>query len=222
MKHLIFIAVVTLGMICTSCAHSSFGKLVGSDRDEHGCIGSAGYTWSYALHSCVRLWEVGTRFDNGPESVFLIYSPDSTFAEIFPQSSSSVLCKRVKNTNVWRPKKGNEEVSIVNGVTCVKVNDFSYTRSKDWRWELQFISLLSIRFQNFWFIFHVSFLVSCFTFQNTEGARYRSLSVFESLPQCFCFSPTVFLFFSLSVFWMKHWNKKWNIKVVCFSFQKHW
>ena len=131
MKHLIFIAVVTLGMICTSCAHSSFGKLVGSDRDEHGCIGSAGYTWSYALHSCVRLWEVGTRFDNGPESVFLIYSPDSTFAEIFPQSSSSVLCKRVKNTNVWRPKKGNEEVSIVNGVTCVKVNDFSYTRSKD-------------------------------------------------------------------------------------------
>ena len=137
MKHLIFIAVVTFGMICTSCAHSSFGKLVGSDRDEHGCIGSAGYTWSYALHSCVRLWEVGTRFDNGPESVFLIYSPDSTFAEIFPQSSSSVLCKRVKNTNVWRPKKGNEEVSIVNGVTCVKVNDFSYTRSKDWRWELQ-------------------------------------------------------------------------------------
>lgn len=131
MKHLIFIAVATLGMICTSCAHSSFGKLVGSDRDEHGCIGSAGYTWSYALHSCVRLWEVGTRFDNGPESVFLIYSPDSTFAEIFPQSSSSVLCKRVKNTNVWRPKKGNEEVSIVNGVTCVKVNDFSYTRSKD-------------------------------------------------------------------------------------------
>ena len=33
--------------------------------------------------------------------------------------------------------------------------------------------------------FNVSFLVSCFTFQNTEGARYRSLSVFESLPQCF-------------------------------------
>ena len=28
----------------------------------------------------------------------------------------------------------------------------------------------------------------------------RSLSVFESLPQCFCFSPTVFLYFSHSVF----------------------
>ena len=54
--------------------------------------------------------------------------------------------------------------------------------------------------------FNVSFLVSCFIFQNTEGARYRSLSVFESLPQCFEIAPSVFLFFSLSVFKMKHWN----------------
>ena len=59
---------------------------------------------------------------------------------------------------------------------------------------------ISIRFQNLWFIFHVSFLVSCFTFKNTEGALSRSLSVFKSLPQCFWIAPTVFLFFSHSVF----------------------
>lgn len=115
--------------LCVGCAHSQFGKLVGNDRDEHGCIGSAGYTWSYALHDCVRLWEAGTRFDNGPEQVFLIYSADSTYAEIFPTTGKSVLCRRVKDTNVWRPKKGSEEVSIQNGVTCVRVNDFSYTKS---------------------------------------------------------------------------------------------
>lgn len=113
------------------CAHSTLGPMVGSDRDEHGCIGSAGYTWSYALHDCVRLWEAGTRFDAGPEQVFLIYSPDSTFAEIFPANGKSVLCRRVKGQNVWRRKKGKEEVSILNGVTCVKVNDFTYTRSND-------------------------------------------------------------------------------------------
>ena len=54
--------------------------------------------------------------------------------------------------------------------------------------------------------FNVSFLVSCFMFQNTEGAWKRSLSVFESLPQRFWIAPSVFLFFSLSVFWLKHWN----------------
>ena len=71
---------------------------------------------------------------------------------------------------------------------------------------------ISIRFQNLWFIFHVSFLVSCFTFQNTEGALSRSHSVFESLPQRFWIAPTVFLFFSLSVFSMK---LRWEFSITC-------
>ncbi|MFH1393740.1 MAG: hypothetical protein ABII71_01580 [Candidatus Micrarchaeota archaeon] len=29
----------------------------GSDRDEHGCIGSAGYTWCESTQECVREWE---------------------------------------------------------------------------------------------------------------------------------------------------------------------
>ena len=31
--------------------------LVGGDRDEHGCIGSAGYTWCEAKQNCLRVWE---------------------------------------------------------------------------------------------------------------------------------------------------------------------
>lgn len=80
----LFATLLTVSLIlCASCAHSSISPLVGGDRDEHGCIGSAGYTWSYALHDCVRLWEAGTSFDAGPERVYLIFSPDSTYAEIF-------------------------------------------------------------------------------------------------------------------------------------------
>jgi putative lipoprotein len=30
----------------------------GSDRDEHGCIGSAGYTWCEKEGKCVRPWEL--------------------------------------------------------------------------------------------------------------------------------------------------------------------
>lgn len=29
----------------------------GSDRDSHGCIGSAGYTWCEAKQKCLREWE---------------------------------------------------------------------------------------------------------------------------------------------------------------------
>ena len=32
--------------------------MVGGDRDKHGCIGSAGYTWCAGLNRCVRPWLV--------------------------------------------------------------------------------------------------------------------------------------------------------------------
>ncbi len=31
--------------------------IVGGDRDAHGCIGSAGYTWCSSLNQCIRSWE---------------------------------------------------------------------------------------------------------------------------------------------------------------------
>ncbi|MDD5072056.1 MAG: hypothetical protein PHQ42_04985, partial [Patescibacteria group bacterium] len=32
-------------------------NLLGGDRDEHGCIGSAGYSWCEAKQKCLRMWE---------------------------------------------------------------------------------------------------------------------------------------------------------------------
>ena len=31
--------------------------LLGGDRDEHGCIPSAGYIWCDKLQKCIRPWE---------------------------------------------------------------------------------------------------------------------------------------------------------------------
>ena len=39
--------------------------LIGGDRDEHGCLGSAGYTWNETDQMCVREW---TRKKCSPES----------------------------------------------------------------------------------------------------------------------------------------------------------
>lgn len=36
--------------------------VVGGDRDEKGCIGSAGYTWSAVKDGCIRIFEEGTPF----------------------------------------------------------------------------------------------------------------------------------------------------------------
>ena len=40
------------------CESSVPGVIVGGDQDIHGCIGSAGYSWSASAGKCVRPWEV--------------------------------------------------------------------------------------------------------------------------------------------------------------------
>jgi len=38
---------------------SPTGQLVGNDKDEHGCTGSAGYSWCESKNKCLRLFEEG-------------------------------------------------------------------------------------------------------------------------------------------------------------------
>nr|WP_224042866.1 hypothetical protein [Paraburkholderia unamae] len=50
----------TLLCACTSVSTgaAATATTVGSDRDAHGCIGSAGYAWCEATQRCERPWEL--------------------------------------------------------------------------------------------------------------------------------------------------------------------
>lgn len=41
----------------TTVPPTATALMPGSDRDSHGCIGSAGYTWCEAKQKCLRTWE---------------------------------------------------------------------------------------------------------------------------------------------------------------------
>lgn len=41
----------------SSSSSSSPSALLGGDRDEHGCLPSAGYSWCEAKDKCLRVWE---------------------------------------------------------------------------------------------------------------------------------------------------------------------
>jgi len=40
------------------------GNLLGGERDENGCLGSAGYTWCEKQGNCVRSWELEGEWDD--------------------------------------------------------------------------------------------------------------------------------------------------------------
>lgn len=50
-------SVVRMGPNCEFSPCPKNGQLVGGDQDEHGCIGSAGYSWCEAKQKCLRVWE---------------------------------------------------------------------------------------------------------------------------------------------------------------------
>lgn len=84
------------------------GATLGGDRDSHGCIGSAGYTWSEVQKDCIRLWEKGIRLEDvndGGRSAFIVFSPDSTQAELFfsDGSETEILFRRTTpaGAHVW-------------------------------------------------------------------------------------------------------------------------
>ncbi len=67
------IIVVVLSILLVGCAnHQSKGSnndsVVGSDKDKHGCIGSAGYSWCARSKKCERPWELAEKigFANTP------------------------------------------------------------------------------------------------------------------------------------------------------------
>lgn len=49
---------MALSMLFIGCTQTDFpNEPIGGDADEHGCIGSAGYTWCETLQRCTRSWE---------------------------------------------------------------------------------------------------------------------------------------------------------------------
>jgi hypothetical protein len=41
----------------TNAPTNNNAPVVGGDRDAHGCIGSAGYSWCQVKSKCLRTWE---------------------------------------------------------------------------------------------------------------------------------------------------------------------
>lgn len=62
-----YIVFVVLFMVSTSVWFSGCvsenGEVISGDRDEHGCIGSAGYIWCPGKQKCLRIWEEDCTID---------------------------------------------------------------------------------------------------------------------------------------------------------------
>lgn len=83
--------------------------IVGADKDENGCLGSAGYTWSKVNKECVQIFSgIGLAPVNTPkdsEAIFYTYvffSEDGNLAEVFlAGAENSIVLMRSEKPNPW-------------------------------------------------------------------------------------------------------------------------
>ncbi|MCX6772526.1 MAG: hypothetical protein NTV88_02015 [Candidatus Micrarchaeota archaeon] len=87
----------------------------GSDRDAHGCIPSAGYSWCDVLQQCIRPWETNCTAQ-AAENQAPQMSPDSCKVE-FQKDSSSVYYVMVKteSAKALTVKCPNGDMAILKG-----------------------------------------------------------------------------------------------------------
>lgn len=66
MKQVLLIACLALAACQANEQQTTSERMVGGDRDNYGCIGSAGYQWCRSENQCVRSWELASEkgFEN--------------------------------------------------------------------------------------------------------------------------------------------------------------
>jgi hypothetical protein len=79
-------------------------RLVGNDKDDFGCIPSAGYTWSLIKKECIRVFELELQLKTLDEKSIIgaIFSEDKNKAEVFTKDGSITL--NTLNGNYYEEK----------------------------------------------------------------------------------------------------------------------
>lgn len=137
-KLLLFLMFIGLSFSCAnkvsqekqSIKQEEKSKVVGSDSDEHGCKGSAGYTWSILKKECVRLFEAGTKLahaEDGKTYVTVSYVIfDGNKAELFLDTQKeSIILERKAEGESWI--KDDLELIPWKGYVLKKAGKIIYT-----------------------------------------------------------------------------------------------
>jgi len=119
-------------------------QLIGGEKDEHGCLGPAGYAWSEEAGACLRDWEIKGEDQKKAVKIALEqlnWQKDATVLEVIPERCVGCFVVKLENNSTherqavniynWRAKTtsltpeeckefGGEPLNTVGGATCAE------------------------------------------------------------------------------------------------------
>ena len=127
-KTFLSLVIVLFGCKTTS---TKIAQKVGADRDKHGCIRSAGYTWSEINNSCLRPFELKYQLFNADKTYIasVNFSNNGEKAEVFSKEGYFLMSKKNDSTFVH-----SNEILVLGKNQWIfsdKKNGFEYKRLND-------------------------------------------------------------------------------------------
>lgn len=99
-------------------------NLVGNDRDEHGCIGSAGYTYSQAKEDCIQIWDAGIRMVSPDASKKDLNKADQTNDAQY--INVAVFSNNMKKVEIFLGNEQNEKSPLLEMVGAKQYKNQEY------------------------------------------------------------------------------------------------
>lgn len=84
------IGVIYLLIHYQSTTHTSLQKTIGGNKDSHGCLVAAGYSWCQAKNECLRPWEQYCTKAAPVKAVFSCSSSKTITATFYPKDDKFV------------------------------------------------------------------------------------------------------------------------------------
>jgi|WetSurMetagenome_2_1015567.scaffolds.fasta_scaffold61927_2 membrane-bound inhibitor of C-type lysozyme len=92
--------VITLILPDNNQSTTTAGQLLGGDRDAHGCIGSAGYSWCEAKQKCLRPWEEVCAAAATSSNIIKYYCQEGMLRATYETSSVKLILKDGSTTTL--------------------------------------------------------------------------------------------------------------------------
>ncbi|WP_228451983.1 hypothetical protein [Chryseobacterium sp. G0186] len=124
----LLITAITVVMFASSASAQITPKGAGSDKDAHGCKGSAGYSFSVIKNDCVRLFDEKIQLKevdskkSYTSNATIIFSQDGEKAELFlPASHGSLILEKEASKKAVVYKKGKYVLTKVKNRYVLKL-----------------------------------------------------------------------------------------------------